>query len=80
MMLDLILAKAKEFPVDSFEHCRQYEALALSNAFQKQRIWVHTYGIGKFGLQKQTTLHFCLKSAEASKAVLGGSIKEYKEA
>ena len=77
-MLDLILAKAKEFPVDSFEHCRQYEALAVSNAMQKQRVWLHTYGVGKFGREKHTTVHYSLKSAEASKAVLGGTIKQYK--
>lgn len=42
-------------------------------------IWIHTYGIGKFGKQVLRTVHEAKESAEAAQKVLGGVVKQYKE-
>ena len=38
-------------------------------------IYVHTYGVGKFGKEIHRTVHDTKESAEASRKVLGGTIK-----
>lgn len=42
-------------------------------------IWVHTFGIGKFGSKIITNIHHSAESAEASRRVLGGKVKVYRE-
>lgn len=42
-------------------------------------IWVHTYGVGKFGKEIRLTVHETKESAEFAKKVLGGIVKQYKE-
>lgn len=40
-------------------------------------IFIHTYGIGKFGETIRQTVHESEESAEAAKAVLGGEVVQY---
>lgn len=42
-------------------------------------IYIHTYGVGKFGKEIHRTVHDTKESAEAALKVLGGVIKQYKE-
>lgn len=42
-------------------------------------IYVHTYGVGKFGNEIHRTVHDTKESAEAARKVLGGAVKQYKE-
>lgn len=42
-------------------------------------IYIHTYGVGKFGKEIHRTVHDTKESAEAARKVLGGVIKKYKE-
>lgn len=42
-------------------------------------IWIHTYGVGKFGKEIRRTVHETKESAEAEKKVLGGTVRQYKE-
>lgn len=42
-------------------------------------IWIHTYGVGKFGKEIRRTVHETKESAEAARKVLGGAVKQYKE-
>lgn len=43
-------------------------------------IYIHTYGVGKFGKEIRRTVHETKESAEASQKVLGGEFKAYREA
>lgn len=43
-------------------------------------IYIHTYGIGKFGKEIRRTVHETKESAEESQKVLGGEFKAYREA
>lgn len=43
-------------------------------------IWLHTYGIGKFGKEIRLTVHETKESAEAAQKVLGGEFKAYRDA
>lgn len=40
-------------------------------------IYIHTYGVGKFGKEIRRTVHETKESAEASQKVLGGEFKAY---
>lgn len=40
-------------------------------------IWLHTYGVGKFGKRIIRTIHESAESAEAAREVLGGSVVEF---
>lgn len=42
-------------------------------------IYIHTYGVGKFGREIHRTVHDKKESAEAARNVLGGAVKQYKE-
>lgn len=42
-------------------------------------IYIHTYGVGKFGKDIRRTAHETKESAEAARKVLGGIVKQYKE-
>lgn len=42
-------------------------------------IYVHTYGVGKFGKEIHRTVHETKESAEASQKVLGGEFKAYRD-
>lgn len=42
-------------------------------------IYIHNYGIGKFGKEIRRTVHETKESAEAAQKVLGGIVKQYKE-
>lgn len=42
-------------------------------------IYIHTYGVGKFGKEIHRTVHDTKESAEAAQKVLGGVVKQYKE-
>lgn len=42
-------------------------------------IWIHTYGVGKFGKEILRIVHEKKESAEFSQKVLGGIVKQYKE-
>lgn len=41
-------------------------------------IYIHTYGIGKFGNTERKTVHDTLESANASVAVLGGVAQAFE--
>ena len=43
-------------------------------------IYIHTYGVGKFGKEIRRTVHETKESAEAAQKVLGGEFKAYREA
>ena len=43
-------------------------------------IYIHTYGVGKFGKEIRRTVHESKESAEAAQKVLGGEFKAYREA
>lgn len=43
-------------------------------------IYIHTYGVGKFGKEVHRTVHETKESAKASQDVLGGEVKAYCEA
>lgn len=43
-------------------------------------IYIHTYGVGKFGKEIHRTVHETKESAEAAQKVLGGELKAYREA
>ena len=42
-------------------------------------IYIHTYGVGRFGKEIRRTVHEMKESAEASQKVLGGEFKAYRE-
>ena len=42
-------------------------------------IYIHTYGVGRFGKEIHRTVHDTKESAEAAKKVLGGTVRQYKE-
>lgn len=41
-------------------------------------IYIHTYGIGKFGSKQIRNIHDTKESAERCKAVLGGEVQEFE--
>lgn len=42
-------------------------------------IYIHTYGVGKFGKEIRRTVHENKESAEFAQKVLGGELKAYRE-
>lgn len=43
-------------------------------------IWLHTYGVGKFGKRIIKTIHESAESAEDSRKVLGGTVEQFMSA
>lgn len=43
-------------------------------------IWLHTYGVGKFGKRIIRTIHESAESAESAREVLGGTVVEFMSA